>query len=35
MSSQSKGVGADYLVEKSDLARVSKALPKLDRKSVV
>ena len=28
MSSQSKGVGADYLVEKSDLARVSKGLPK-------
>ncbi len=29
MSSSSKGTGADYLVEKSDLARAGKALPKI------
>lgn len=29
MSSSSKGTGADYLVEKSDLARASKAMPRI------
>jgi DNA-binding NarL/FixJ family response regulator len=33
MSSGSKGTGADYLVEKSDLARLSKEMPKF--KSIV
>jgi hypothetical protein len=29
MNSSSKGTGADYLVEKSDLARMGKLVPKL------
>lgn len=28
MASQSKGTGADYLVDKSDLARIAKSMPK-------
>lgn len=30
MSSNSKGTGADYLVEKSDLARLNKQMPRFD-----
>lgn len=30
MSSNAKGTGADYLVEKSDLARASKSLPRIN-----